>query len=338
MTKRITLAIDAMGGDYAPIEIVRGGVLAAKEYGVKVLLVGDSSRIQEILNKEGSHSSIEVIDAPENIPTEEKNPARAVRKYKNSSIVIANKLVSNGKADAVIAAGHTGAATAASLFELKRIDGFERPCICTPIPTSEGVMFLIDGGSNIEAKSEHICQNAILGSIIAKAYLKLDNPTIGLLNVGGEPGKGNELYKKTYEELEVMKGLNFIGNVEGKTIIDGNCDVAVCDGFTGNIHLKALEGGLNMMAAAIKRQSKNSGPLAIFGALLLQFSGVFDKIKAHFHPNSFGGALLGGLNHISIISHGGSNAEAIKNACRQAKLYVEMDVCKRVLEALKVEA
>lgn len=335
MTKQITLAIDAMGGDYAPLETVRGGVLAAKEFGVKILLVGKSAEIQAILDKEGSHPNIEVVDAPEDIPMEEKNPARAVKKYPNSSIVVSNRLVAEGKADAVIAAGHTGAATAASLFGLRRIEGFERPCICTLIPTSDYVMFLIDGGSNIEANEEHIHQNAIIGNILAKAYLKIDNPTIGLLNVGGEPGKGNELYKKTYELLAADKGLNFIGNVEGKTIIDGHCHVAVCDGFTGNIHLKALEGGLKMMAAAVKYEAKRSGPLAMIGAFFLKLSGAFDKIKFHFHPNSFGGALLGGLNHISIISHGSSNAEAIKNACKQAKLYAEMDVCTKVREALK---
>jgi len=335
MTKQITLAIDAMGGDYAPLETVRGGVLAAKELGVKILLVGKTAEIQAVLDKEGSHPNIEIVDAPEDIPMEEKNPARAVRKYINSSIVISNKLVADGKADAVIAAGHTGAATAASLFGLGRIPGFERPCICTLIPTSLGVMFLIDGGSNIEATAEQIHQNAIIGNILAKAYLKIEKPTIGLLNVGGEPGKGNELYKTTYELLAADSGLNFIGNVEGKTIIDGHCNVAVCDGFTGNIHLKALEGGLKMMAAAVKYEAKRSGPLAMLGGLLLQLSGAFDKIKFHFHPNSFGGALLGGLKHISIISHGSSNAEAIKNACKQAKLYAEMDVCKKVSEVLE---
>jgi phosphate acyltransferase len=336
MSKQIRLAIDAMGGDYAPLEIIRGGVLAARELDVKIFLVGKASLIKEILDKEGSHPNVEVVDAPEDIPMEEKNPARAVRKYINSSIVIANKLVSDGKADAVIAAGNTGAATAASLFGLKRIEGFERPCICTLIPTIPGVMFLIDGGSNIDATAENIVQNALIGNILAKAYLKIDNPRIGLLNVGGEPGKGNELYKKTYELLEANKNLNFIGNVEGKTIIDANCDVAVCDGFTGNVHLKSLEGGLKMMASAVQNEIKSGNPFALLGGLFLKISGVFDRIKAHFHPNSFGGALLGGLNHISIISHGSSNAEAIKNACRQAKLYAEMDVCNEVRKALAV--
>lgn len=337
MTRNIKLAIDAMGGDYAPYEIVMGGVQAAKELGVKIFLVGKKTEIQKILDQHGSHPNIEIVDAPEDIPMEEKNPARAVRKYPNSSIVVSNQLVADGKADAVIAAGHTGAATAASLFGLKRIDGFERPCICTIIPTIHSVMFLIDGGSNIEATAEHIYQNAIIGDLLAKAYLKIDRPKIGLLNVGGEPGKGTELYKQAYELIEADKKLNFIGNVEGKTIIDGICDVAVCDGFTGNIHLKSLEGGLKMMAAAVQYQVKNSGLLGLLGGLLLKLSGSFDRIKAHFHPNSYGGALLGGLNHISIISHGSSNAEAIKNACKQAKLYAEMDVCNQLNKALKTK-
>lgn len=331
----VRLVIDAMGGDYAPLETVKGGVLAAKELGVKIFLVGKKDEIQKILDEHGTHPNVEIVDAPEDIPMEEKNPARAVRKYVNSSIVVSNTLVAEAKADAVIAAGNTGAATAASLFGLKRIEGFERPCICTLIPTINSVMFLIDGGSNIEATAEQIYQNALIGDLLAKAYLKLESPRVGLLNVGGEPGKGNDLYKRAYEIIDADKNLNFIGNVEGKTIIDGDCDVAVCDGFTGNIHLKALEGGLRMMVSAIQYQAKKSGPIGLLGAFLLKVSGLFKRIKAHFHPNSYGGALLGGLNHISMISHGSSNAEAIKNACKQAKLYAEMDVCNKLRNALK---
>ena len=332
--KQITIAVDAMGGDYAPLEIVKGAILAARELGVKIILTGKEKQIQEILHAEGGccgNLNIEVIDAPEDIPMDEKNPAKAVRRAKNSSVVIANRLVAEGKADAVVAAGHTGAATAASLFGLGRIDGFERPCICTVIPTIKSKMFLIDGGSNIETTPEQMVQSAIIGTILAKILFKQNNPRVGLLNVGEEEGKGTERYKQAYDLLKAEPRINFIGNVEGKTIIDDICEIAICDGFTGNIHLKALEGGLKAMAAAVQQQVKKSGPIGLLGGLLLKSSGAFDKIKDHFHPNSFGGALLGGVNGVSIISHGSSNAEAIKNACKHAKLLVE----NRVIEEVK---
>jgi glycerol-3-phosphate acyltransferase PlsX len=330
--KQITIVIDAMGGDYAPLEIVQGAILAARELDVKIILTGKENEIRAILNKEKNCSNlpIEIIDAPEDIPMDEKNPAKAVRRVKNSSVVVANRLVAEGKADAVVAAGHTGAATAASLFGLGRIEGFERPCICTVIPTIKSKMFLIDGGSNIETTPEQMVQSAIIGSILARILFKKTSPRVGLLNVGEEEGKGTERYKETYDLLKVESRINFIGNVEGKTIIDDICDIAICDGFTGNIHLKALEGGLKAMAAAIQQQVKHSGPLELIGGLILKSSGAFDRIKNHFHPNSFGGALLGGVNGVSIISHGSSNAEAIKNACKHAKLLVENKVIEEV--------
>lgn len=332
--EKITVAIDAMGGDYAPLEIIKGGILAVKELDLKIILTGKANEIKEILHKEGGccgHLAIEVIDAPDDIPMDEKNPARAVKRGKNSSVVVANRLVKEGKAHAVVAAGNTGAATAASLFELGRIEGFERPCICTIIPTTLSKMFLIDGGSNIETTPEQMVQSAIIGTVLAKAVMGIDKPKVGLLNVGEEEGKGTERYKLTYDLLKAESRINFIGNVEGKTIIDDLCDIAICDGFTGNIHLKALEGGLKMMAAAIQNQAKKSGPLELLGGLLLKAGGAFNRIKAHFHPSSYGGALLGGVDGISIISHGGSDAEAIKNACKHAKLLVE----KKVLETVK---
>ena len=329
MPEQVTITIDAMGGDYAPGEIVKGAVQAARELGVKIILTGKQDLIQAELGS--GHPAIEVVDAPEDITMDEKNPARAVRKAKNSSVVVANRLVAEGKADAVIAAGHTGAATAASLFELKRIDGCERPCICTVIPTIDSKMLLIDGGSNIETTAEQMRQSAIIGDILAKILFKQESPRTALLNVGEEEGKGTDRYKEAYDLLKAENRINFVGNVEGKTIIDAVCDIAICDGFTGNIHLKALEGGLKMMISALQRQIKSTGPLALFGGLLLKLSGAFDRIKGHFHPNSYGGALLGGLNGVSIISHGSSNAEAIKNACKHAKLLVE----NRVIETIK---
>ena len=331
--KKFRIAIDAMGGDYAPLEIVKGGIEAAQLPGIHVILVGKKAIIEDLVKQEsprGVQLDLEIYDAPGDIPMDEKNPARAVKRGHDASVVVANQLVAEGNADAVVAAGHTGAATASSLFTLGRIEGFERPCICTLIPTITGKMFLIDGGSNIETTPEQMVQSALIGSILAKIILKIDNPRVGLLNVGEEEGKGTDRYKQAYDLLKNYQRINFIGNVEGKTIIDSICDVAIYDGFTGNIHLKALEGGLKAMAAAVQNQIKKSGPLAMLAGLTLKSLGVFDRIKAHFHPNSFGGALLGGVNGVSIISHGSSNAEAIKNACVHARVLLEHDIIAKV--------
>lgn len=359
------VAIDAMGGDFAPYETVKGGIIAALELKAEIILVGNVDSILEVIKekiqkelgltfivsdinedektlvvkKGGTTSSITMIHAPDEVSMEEKNPARAVKRAANSSIVVSNKLVASGRADAVIAAGNTGAATAASLFELKRIEGFERPAICTIIPTTTGKMLLIDGGSNIETTPEQMVQSAIIGTLFYKLIFKKDKAKIGLLNIGEEDGKGTELYKTAFTLLKAEPRINFIGNVEGKTIIDGSlCDVAICDGFTGNIHLKALEGGLKMMSSAIQNHIKGGGPIALIGGLLLKSVNVFGKLKDHFHPNSFGGALLGGLNGISIISHGSSNYEAIVNACKRAITFTEEDLINKLKEEIAVEA
>jgi phosphate acyltransferase len=187
-------------------------------------------------------------------------------------------------------------------------------------------MFLIDGGSNIEPNPSQIVQNAVIGKLLSKILFKNNNARVGLLNVGEEESKGNELYRETYKLLKENPEINFIGNVEGKTIIDDICEIAVCDGFIGNIHLKALEGGLKIFSEQIKDKLKHGSFLTKIAALILKNSSVFEEIKAHVHPNSYGGALLGGVNGVSIISHGSSNSEAIYNACRNAKLFVEQDV------------
>lgn len=357
------IAIDAMGGDHAPYEIVKGGIQAALKFSCEIILVGDVEKIfDEIKNKlsrelnfnyitekisdvdteikinQGSKRiTIKLIHAPDEVKMDEKNPARAVKRAENSSIVVANKLVASGKADAVIAAGNTGAATVASLFELKRIEGFSKPCICTIIPTLHSKMLLIDGGANIETKTQEIVQSAILGTLFHKIVFKSQNPRVGLLNVGEEEGKGIELYKQTYELLKQEAKINFVGNVEGKTIIDGSlCEIAVCDGFTGNIHLKAFEGGLKLMSNKMQYEIKSGGFLNMLAGLVLKSTGVFTRLKNHFDPNSYGGALLGGVNGVSIISHGSSNYEAIVSACKHAILFIEEDLINKLKAEISV--
>lgn len=332
-----------MGGDYAPYEIVKGALLACDEFDIKAILVGDEDAIKSTLgdlDKELGFKAkgldYEIVHASEEVSMEEKNPAKAVRAAKNSSIVLSTKLVADGEADAVIAAGNTAAATAAALFGLKRIEGFERPCIVCTIPTMKGILLLIDAGSNAEASPEQMHQSAILGNILAGSLMDLENPRIGLLNIGEEPSKGNELYKETNQLLQAASDageFNFIGNVEGKTIIYDNSDVVICDGFVGNIHLKAIEGAMKMTFETFK-QELNGSALGKLSGLIAKSDGIFDRLKAKFDPNSYGGALLGGVNGIVIIAHGSSNAEAIKNSVKQAKLAVENKVLERVKEKL----
>lgn len=326
-----------MGGDNAPKEIVKGALLAVRELGIKALIVGEKKALTKILqenNADFEKENFEIVESQSVIEMGDTNPAKAIRQKKDSSLVIANRLVTEGRASAVISAGNTGAATAASLFEFKRLEGFDRPCICTLIPTSKGKMLLLDAGSNISATAEQLHQVARLGSFLAAALFSKESPKIGLLNIGEEPGKGNELYKEVYDRLIADKTINFFGNVEGNYIIKGICDVAVADGFTGNIHLKALEGGLRMMADSFKDEFSSS-LLARVAGLILKSQGSFDRIKEKFDPSSYGGALLGGLNQISIISHGSSNAEAIKNAAKHAKLLIEADIIEKIRNSFK---
>ena len=333
----ISISFDAMGGDNAPYEIVKGALEASRELKIKSLIVGDEAVVTDILKELGvdfNKDTIEIIPSNSVIEMDEKNPAKAIKQKKDSSMVISNKLVTEGKASAVISAGNTGAATAASLFEFKRIPNFERPCICTLIPTIGKKMLLLDAGSNIATTSEQMLQVAKLGSFLASALFSNDKPRVGLLNIGEEEGKGTELYKEAFDLIKAEPKINFVGNVEGNTIINNICEVAVCDGFTGNVHLKALEGGLRMMADAFKNEFSTCF-VGKFAGLVMKLKGAFNKIKGHFDPSSYGGALLGGLNEISIISHGSSNAEAIKNAAKHAKLLVEADIINKIKENFK---
>jgi glycerol-3-phosphate acyltransferase PlsX len=327
----LKISFDAMGGDHAPEEIVKGALMASHELKIYSLIVGDEKQVNSLIEKyrnDYANAEYEVVPSFSEIPMGDKNPAKAIRK-KDSSLVIANQLVADGKADAVVSAGNTGAATAASLFILKRIKGFERPCICSFIPTTLNKMLLVDAGSNITSTAKQLVQNAYLGNLVSKALMKKAKPKIGLLNIGEEPGKGIDLYKEAYELLEAESTLEFVGNVEGKTIINDICDVVICDGFVGNIHLKSLEGGLKMMSSAFKNEFK-SNPITMLAGLLMKLSGAFKRIHDHFSPSSYGGALLGGLQHVSMISHGSSDAEAIKNAAKHAKMIAEAGVIKQI--------
>lgn len=344
------IAIDAMGGDYAPKEIVEGAVWGAWEYNVPIELVGKQDKIERELDRieqEGivylggglfkpkrikidiKALDIKVTHASEIIEMGEA-PGQAIRKKKKSSIVLAVDAVANGSADAVVAAGSTGAAMAASLFGLGRLPGIERPAICTTLPTMKNPTVLIDAGANTNSTPEMLYQFGIMGATFSKNVLGIENPRIGVLNIGEEPGKGNDLVKNTYKKFEENQDkVNFIGNIEGKEIFLGNCDVIVCDGFVGNVALKTIEGASLMLFHMIKKEFSDDLPSKIIGLLAKPF---MKRIYTKINYEEFGGALLLGVKGITVISHGRSRAYAIKNAVRVAKEAVETGVNKKIAE------
>ena len=343
------IAVDAMGGDYAPDEIVKGAVWAAQDYNVPIELIGKIDEIQRILDeisKKGIRSTrggyfikkikvdlskldIKLTQADEVIEMGEA-PGTAIRKKKNASIVLAVDAVAKGSSDAVVAAGSTGAAMAASLFGLGRLRGIERPAIATTLPTMKKPVVMIDSGANSNCTPEMLYQFAIMGSAFSKNVLGNDKPRIGVLNIGEEAGKGNELAQAAYKLLEENKdGLNFIGNVEGKEIFLGDCDVVVCDGFVGNVALKSIEGASSMLFKMIMQEFKRD-PISMVIGLLAK--SAMKRIFKRINYEEFGGALLLGVKGITVISHGRSMAYAIKNAVRVAKEAVESEVNKKISE------
>jgi glycerol-3-phosphate acyltransferase PlsX len=326
----LKIALDAMGGDFAPRETVYGAVAACREFNAEVILVGNEAALQAQLKGINTAGlKLDIQHASETIAMDE-HPATAVRHKKDSSLVVANRLVKQGVAAAVISAGNTGAAMTASLFGLGRIAGVDRPAIATPMPTQDGVCVILDAGANADCEPENLVQFALMGAVYAEKVFNLSNPRIGLLNIGEEETKGNKLSIAAHQLL-LKSGLNFIGNVEGRDIHRGSCEVIVCDGFTGNVVLKLTEGLASVLFGKIKAAVKTN-LLTKIGGLLLQKG--FHRLKAQLDDTEYGGALLLGLNGVSIISHGNSNAKAIKNAIRVAWRAAEQDVVGKIANQL----
>ncbi len=263
------IAVDAMGGDYAPQAIVAGAVQAAKEFGVGIILVGIQQTVEAELKKHPLASSlpIEIRNASQVVDMLD-SPATVFRRKKDSSIRVANDLVRSGEAVAVISAGHTGAAMATSLFVLGTVEGVERPAIATMMPTTKGACVVLDVGANVDCKPNHLLQFAIMGEVFAKYLLKNPNPRVGLLSIGEEATKGNELTKEAFKLL-TETSLNFVGNVEGRDIMMGNADVIVCDGFIGNVVLKTSEAVAEAIGSLI-RENIGDNPLRKIGYLLMR--------------------------------------------------------------------
>jgi glycerol-3-phosphate acyltransferase PlsX len=329
----VRIAIDAMGGDYAPDEIVKGALDAARAGLARIVLVGDKLRLDPLLQGvDLALLGVSVVHASESIAMDEV-PMAALRQKKDASISVALRLVKDGQADAVVAAGSTGAAMAAALMILGRIPGIERPAIAVVLPTREGPCVMLDIGANVDAKPSYLQQFAVMGSIYFRAVFKSDRPRVGLFNIGEEETKGNEQALKTYPLLKETPGLNFVGNVEGRDLPLGKADVVVCDGFVGNGLLKFAEGMalllMDMMKTEIARTWRGK-----LGALVM--SGNLRALKRRLDYSEYGGAPLLGVNGVCIIGHGSSKANGMFHAIRVAKEAIDgrvIDVIKQELAA-----
>jgi len=325
-----TIALDAMGGDHAPRVEVEGAILAARELGVRVLLVGVESQVRSELNRHRHRAlSIEVVPAPEVI-TMADSPSQAFRRKKDSSVHVAARLVRDGHADALVSTGNTGAVMTVARFLIGTLPSVDRPALAAAFPNmKEKISVVLDVGANVDSKPEHIEQFAVMGEIYFRAIWGVKHPRVALLSIGEEEAKGNELTREAANRLK-HSSLNFVGNVEGRDVFRGNVDVVVCDGFIGNIALKLSEGLVEHIGSMLKKAIKSSLTSQIGYALSKR---AFDDFRKRTDYSETGGAPLLGVRGITVIGHGRSNPNAIKNAIRVAS-----DLCRsRVNEKIEQE-
>lgn len=327
------IAVDVMGTDYGPAEIIKGVLQAVDEYGCDVVLVGDQEVIRQELAREHQENNPRVTIHHASQVIEMKDyPGISVKKKRDASIVVATHLLHEKECDALVSSGSTGAAVASALFGLGRIRGIERPAIATVIPNVKGATVLVDSGAKVDAKPEQLVQNAIMGSIYAELQLGIPQPRVGLLNIGEEETKGNEQCLATYPLLKQDSHIHFIGNVEGRDINKGTVDVVVCDGFVGNVVLKTMEGLASAVMEILKKTLMESGIFAKLGALLMKPALL--RMKKQMDASEYGGALLMGVRAPFIICHGSSKAKAIKNAVRVAIELTQKDVVGRIRQEI----
>jgi len=329
------IALDAMGGDFAPREVVAGAISAAAGLPAvsKIFLVGDSDKIQQELDKYDSvPGKIEIRQASEVVEMCEL-PAQAVRRKKDSSIGRAVDLVKSQEADAVVSAGNTGAAVVAASLKLRTLEGVSRPAIAAVMPTQKKPFVLLDAGANTDCDPELLMQFAVMGSVYSEMILGKPNPVVGLLSIGGEETKGNDTTKETFSRLSRSK-LNFCGNIEGHDLFEGSVDVAVCDGFVGNIVLKTSESVAVAIGHWMKEEFTKS-KIRLVGALLLK--GALRAMKKKMDPEMYGGAPLLGVNGTCIITHGASTSKAIYHAVRVAAESVHHRLNQNIVDAVRRE-
>lgn len=327
----ITIALDAMGGDFFPNINIQGALLALKKFPIKIILIGNKPILEKEIKKTPHFPThkIRIIHA-EDIIEMTDSPTKAYRKKKNSSIHVGLQLVKEKKAQAFVSAGNTGAVLTASTFILGRIEGIERPSLLAVMPSEKKPFVMLDMGSNVDCKPQQLVQFAIMGECFSKEIMEIKNPTIGLLNIGEEKEKGNITTQQTHDLLKQIN-INFIGNVEGKELTKGNIDVVICDGFVGNNMLKFGEGLFSLFSSFLREQAKKS-TIAKLGFLLLK--STFKKFKKKFDYDEYGGAFLLGVNGVSIIAHGHANQIAFKNAIKVAYMAVENDITNKISDGI----
>jgi len=330
MTEEATVKIivDAMGGDNAPQDIVQGCIDAVHEYGVKITLVGVKDVLERELNSRNAQiGNFEIIHAEEVIGADE-SPVMAIRRKRDSSMVKAVELLKEYRDGVVISAGNTGALMASGLLRAGRIEGIDRPALAPLIPTKNmrGTL-LLDAGANTDCNSDNLVQFAQMGSIYMEKVMGRNNPSVGLLNIGHEETKGNELVKEAYKRLKEVKSINFIGNIEPRDVLEGLTDVLVCDGFVGNVVLKLIE-GVALSLFGMLKQEFTATTVSKLGALMLKPR--LKNIKAKMDYAEHGGAPLLGINGGIIKAHGSSDPRAIKNAIRQGKIFIENQVLENI--------
>lgn len=317
------IALDAMGGDYAPATTVDGAVEAVNETdGFSVLLVGNEADLTSELKKRDYPSRQISIKHASQIVEMDESPLSALRRKKDSSVRVAVELVKSGDADTMVSAGNSGVVMATALFVLGKLPGVERPAIAAVMPSLKGLFVLIDAGANVDCNPINLFQFAVMGEAYAKSIFNINNPEVGLLGIGEEDVKGNELTKEAFKLLK-DSDINFIGNIEGKDIFKGEADVVVCDGFVGNIALKISEGLAEATSKMLKKEISDSA-LGKIGYLLMKK--VFKNFRKKTHYSEYGGAPLLGISKPCIISHGRSSSTAIKNAIKVAAEYYQKDV------------
>lgn len=325
------IAVDAMGGDNAPLVNIEGAIEALQQdQDLQIILVGDQRILEPLLEQYKAYSDRLSLQHASEVVTMHESPAQALRKKKDASINVMYQLQKEKKASAAVSAGHTGAMMAGGLIALGRLNGVIRPAIAAFMPSEKGTSIILDVGANVDCKPAHLVQFASMGNIYYKHMFNKESPRVGLLNIGEEPTKGNELAVSTYELLSTLP-LNFIGNVEGRDIFKGHADVIVCDGFIGNVVLKFAEGIFGFLKSTIKKYTADS--LLAKGGLLL-LSPSITAIAKEMDYSEYGGAPLLGINGVCIVSHGKSNAKAIKNAIIVAKRFVDNRVNDLIREQL----
>ena len=332
MSQTIRIAVDAMGGDYAPAEIVKGTVAATKENSnIKLFLVGNEEAIKKELEQlTFNKNQVEIVPTTEEITCEEA-PVEAIRKKKDSSLVVAMKMVKEGKADAVISAGSTGAVLVGGQVIAGKIKGIKRSPLATLIPTLKGVSLLIDCGANVDARAEHLVQFAQMGSLYMENVVGVKNPKVSLVNIGAEEAKGNALVKETYPLLKELDNINFAGNIEPRDIFYGETDVVLCEAFVGNVILKLAEGLSGALIGAIKEGMMTSTRSKVGGMLVKP---ALKQTLKQFDASEYGGAPLLGLNGLVVKMHGNSTAKEVQIAVKQCVTFKEQGINEKIKEQL----